>query len=754
MVHRYEPADLLAYNDKYLTKVSFISDLSSDPYSPGNEFTVNIYKGGSYVSGVGFNPGTLVYSEQVPTDSIPSQMAEVIVILDSAIAIDATQEMWIGIQTGPLRTLCFVNSTTAEPMKGNVCYRNGLWTTLSFEPDNSSNWDIKGWVEGGGTIVSSFYVYRDGALLPPVPVTSRNYIDTGVPIGTHTYGVSALYNADTCESTPVTTQVTMMQDTCETFVINTFPWRQDFENEFWQNCITTIDANGNGYGWYRLACGSHDAHSGTYTAASNSYSIPNDYLVMPPLLVPPSGIRLSYWVAPNDTLHRAEHYEVLLSTTGSDTADFSTSLYSETISFSGWTFRNIDIPGTLYAGQTVHIVFVHNECYNMDKIKIDDITIENLGDCLTPIYFITDNISNTTATIGWTQSGFVSSWNVEYGVAGFVRGTGTSIVIFSNTYQLTALAPNTTYDVYVQANCGINGTSEWLKGTFTTTFDNLHYETFEDYVADEYIAESAQAMGRTFWTTWSGSVGGTDDALVSSDQASGGINSLKITNNDDCVLLFPFSTSGTHNVEADFYIPYDKQAYFSILQNFGNTINWGVEIYFIELEFGYINAGIDSAATFTYHYDQWFHIKFFIDLDSDYAEFYLSDSLIYSWQWSLGVADIGIAKSLHAIDFYGNGEANQYYVDNIDYDYMTGIQQNYAKDKLFIYPNPASNLLHIVGTADYENVEIIDFLGQIVYTDNIVDNYTDVNISNLSSGIYFDCLKGSKGTISGKFIKK
>ena len=191
-----------------------------------------------------------------------------------------------------------------------------------------------------------------------------------------------------------------------------------------------------------------------------------------------------------------------------------------------------------------------------------------------------------------------------------------------------------------------------------------------------------------------------------------------------------------------------------ILQNYETTINWGAEIYFIASSFGFINAGIDTAATFTYPYDQWFHIKFFIDLDSDYAEFYLSDSLIYSWQWSLGVADIGIAKSLHAIDFYGNGEDNQYYVDNIDYDYMTGIQQNYAKDKLFIYPNPASNLLHIVGTADYENVEIIDFLGQIVYTDNIVDNYTDVNISNLSSGIYFVCLKGSKGTISGKFIKK
>jgi hypothetical protein len=754
MVHRYEPADLLGFNAKYLTKVMFLAE-TSDPYSPGNEFTVNIYKGGSYVSGVGFTPGTLVYSQPVPTDSVPFQGGSVTVILDSAIAIDATQEMWIGVQTSSLRTLCFINSSTpAEPMKGNVCYHNGFWTTFSTSTGEAFNWEIKGWVEGSGTIVDSFNVYRDGALITPVPVTFRNYSDTGVSIGTHTYGVTALYNADTCESAPVTTQVTMAQDTCDSFVINTFPWTQDFETEFWQNCITTIDADGNGYGWYRLACRLHDAHSGTYTAASKSYSTPNNYLVLPPLLVPLSGIRLSYWVAPKDTLNRAEHYEVLISTTGTDTVDFSTSLYSETISFNGWTFRTIDIPGTDYAGQTVHIAFVHNECHNMDRIKIDDITIENLGACLTPVYFIADNISQTSATIGWTQSGSATFWNIEYGLANFVRGTGTAMVVSSNPFQLTALAPHTTYDVYVQADCGINGTSEWLQGTFTTAFDNLHYETFEDYVADEHVAESAQAMGRTFWTTWSGTVGGTDDAVVSTDEAAGGVNSMEVTYNDDCVIMFPHTTSGTHTVEADFYVPSDKEGYFSILQNYGSTINWGADIYFDASSFGFINAGIDTAATFTYLYNQWFHIKFFINLDSDYAEFYLSDSLIYSWQWSLGVGDIGRANALHAMDFYGHADVSQYYVDNIDYDYIAGIQQNNAENELLIYPNPASNLLHIVGTADYDNVEIINLMGQVIITKNIIDNQLDVNISNFSSGVYFVRLRGDKGIISGKFIKK
>ena len=89
MVHRYEPADLLAFNDKYLTKVMFFAE-KDVPFSSGNEYIVNIYRGGSYVSGVGFTPGTLVYSQQVPADSVSGGIT---VILDSAIAIDATQEM-------------------------------------------------------------------------------------------------------------------------------------------------------------------------------------------------------------------------------------------------------------------------------------------------------------------------------------------------------------------------------------------------------------------------------------------------------------------------------------------------------------------------------------------------------------------------------------------------------------------------------------------------------------------------------------
>jgi hypothetical protein len=754
MVHRYVSADLLSLNSKDLTMVRFYTR-TTDTLAPGDVFSVNIYKGGSYVSGVGFSPGTLVYTQAVSPDSV-SSADWTTVILDSAVTIDATQEMWIGIQTSSVTTRCYFDATTsAESMKGNVCYYNGNWTTVSTTSGATYNWAIKGWVAGGGTIVDGFNVYRDAVLITSAPVTAPSYSDLGVSIGTHTYGVTAVYNADTCESAPVTTQITMGQDPCDTFVINTYPWTQDFETEFWRNCISVIDADGDGNNWYR---GTTVPHSGTYMATSASYAsvalTPDNYLILPPLLVPPSGARLSFWVAPQDTSWRAEHYEVLISTTGTDTADFSTSLFSETIAFNAWTLRTVDILGTAYAGQTVYIAFVHNECSDLYRMKIDDITIENLGACLTPSDFTADNISNTAATLGWTESGSATSWNIEYGLADFTQGTGTAMVASTNPVQLTALAPHTTYDVYVQADCGVNGTSEWLQGTFTTAFDNIHYETFEDYTAGEHVAESAQALGRTFWTTWSGTVGGSEDAVVSTDEAAEGVNAMEVTYNNDCVVMFPQTTSGTHTVEADFYVPSDKVGYFNVLQNFGSTNNWGAEIYFNASSFGFINAGGDTAATFTYPYDQWFHLKFVINLDSDDADFYFADSLIYSWQWSIGANGSDGVNSLHAMDFYGHATVAQYYVDNIDYDYIAGIQQNSAKNKLLIYPNPASNLLHIVGTADYDNVEIINFMGQVIMTENNIDNQIDVNISNLSSGVYFVRLRGDKGIISGKFIKK
>ena len=82
------------------------------------------------------------------------------------------------------------------------------------------------------------------------------------------------------------------------------------------------------------------------------------------------------------------------------------------------------------------------------------------------------NITTTDADLGWTAGGTETQWNVEYGANGFTLGTGTlSSSVTTNPYSITGLNSSTSYDFYVQADCGGAGTSSWAGPfTFTTSF--------------------------------------------------------------------------------------------------------------------------------------------------------------------------------------------------------------------------------------------------------------------------------------------
>ncbi len=90
--------------------------------------------------------------------------------------------------------------------------------------------------------------------------------------------------------------------------------------------------------------------------------------------------------------------------------------------------------------------------------------------CLKPTNLTATNITTTSADLSWTARNGETSWNIEYGPAGFTPGTGTMLTdIMDNPYELTGLTPTTSYDVYVQSNCDADGTSSWsAKCNFTT----------------------------------------------------------------------------------------------------------------------------------------------------------------------------------------------------------------------------------------------------------------------------------------------
>jgi hypothetical protein len=83
--------------------------------------------------------------------------------------------------------------------------------------------------------------------------------------------------------------------------------------------------------------------------------------------------------------------------------------------------------------------------------------------CPTPTALTATNIMETTADLGWTENGTATSWNIEL-IDVTAGGTQTMTATASgvmNPYAATGLVGDNSYQFYVQADCGVDGTSAW-----------------------------------------------------------------------------------------------------------------------------------------------------------------------------------------------------------------------------------------------------------------------------------------------------
>lgn len=111
-----------------------------------------------------------------------------------------------------------------------------------------------------------------------------------------------------------------------------------------------------------------------YTALSTSWYSPagaaDDWMVTPKITIP-SGAFLSWNAIAYDPSY-PDGYEVLISTTDSAIASFTTTLFSVSAENSAWTPRNVSL--SAYAGQDVFIAF-RNNSNDMFLLAIDDILV-------------------------------------------------------------------------------------------------------------------------------------------------------------------------------------------------------------------------------------------------------------------------------------------------------------------------------------------------------------------------------------------
>ncbi len=120
--------------------------------------------------------------------------------------------------------------------------------------------------------------------------------------------------------------------------------------------------------------------------------------------------------------------------------------------------------------QTTYDFYIKSKCgASTFGENVGPFTTTTLSACSTPNSAYTSNIEACGFYFGWNGID-ENAWEVEYGVSGFTLGTGTIVNTSQTQIHITEnITPNTTYEVYVRANCGSDGYSNYTNALVVTT---------------------------------------------------------------------------------------------------------------------------------------------------------------------------------------------------------------------------------------------------------------------------------------------
>ena len=83
--------------------------------------------------------------------------------------------------------------------------------------------------------------------------------------------------------------------------------------------------------------------------------------------------------------------------------------------------------------------------------------------CPDPSHLTYTSLNRHSVQVEWLPGYQETTWNVEYGPAGFERGTGTTRTVNNNPSLIVTQLAAGFYDFYIQADCGSGNTSDWVK---------------------------------------------------------------------------------------------------------------------------------------------------------------------------------------------------------------------------------------------------------------------------------------------------
>ena len=257
--------------------------------------------------------------------------------------------------------------------------------------------------------------------------------------------------------------------------------------------------------------------------------------------------------------------------------------------------------------------------------------------------------------------------------------------------------------------------------------DYIICERFDNYEVGDKVAEK----GADYWTTWTKAEGGKEDGEIVDFAGS---KCVYFAPGCDQVILLGGYSSGAYEIEFDIYVPDGKSAYYNILHDFnGGSSVWAMQNYLHLSDngttqkpaagHGTVHAGGIGVADLASVYDAWMHLRFVVDIDNDYAEFFCTmpeaeEASIVKWQWSKDSYDeiTSPNRKLDAMNFYPPLASSTFYIDNLTLKSISGeTVTSVAMDEKVEAGAMLNDLSSVEMTIENTGTSIVDYTAWVDY---------------------------------------
>lgn len=450
-------------------------------------------------------------------------------------------------------------------------------------------------------------------------------------------------------------------------------------------------------------------------------------------------------------------------------------------SFDPWLSDTIDL--SQYMGDTITIRFTGVNSTFRGDIAVDELSITGqIATCNEPTAISFTNIGNTSAEVNWTSNSGNSE--LEVVLAGQPQGSGTTYSPVTSPFTLTGLLPLTAYDVYIRDVCGVQN-SLWVDSTFTTTACpavSALFTASATLLNASFDATSTTGADTLIWDFGDGN---------SSTGPNLNVNNVYANPGTYTITMIAYNACGNSDT-----LMQTLQVCDSIRANFsmtlsGDTISFdasssfGASTYHWDFGDGSDTSGIVTG-THKFNGSGTFNVTLTVHNDcGDSSVFTLTTQACgppqANWTYTIiSTTSQGMmvqfdgSASLNAVNFawdFGDGNTNNvsalpvhtYIVPSLQYTVsltvtnacgdshnktfrldQIGIDERNIEFKyIYIYPNPADQIIHIAASGDdpirNKQLEIFDVSGRKLFEKTITiesGEELSVDVADLPSGHY------------------